>query len=337
MKAKIRTRNEGNHVNLGDVLPISTPYVLIIEPASICNQRCLFCPTGNSKDLKVLKNNKGILDFDLFKKIIDDTKNFDSFIKVVRLYKMGEPLLNPFFSKMVKYAKKSVNIKKIDTTTNGLLLNSKLNTEIIKAGIDQINISVNGVSADQIFKFTRTKINFDRYVGNIKDLYEKKENCTIYIRAFKQNLSVDDQKRFFEMFGNFADRIFLENLIPNWPEFQINEKNINFKEGIYGQEVLEKKVCPYIFYTMVINSDGSISACLQDWKRKLIAGNSNNESLRDIWLGNILDAYRLEHLKGNRNHNPICANCGVISYGFMDNIDNSSTKILYRLKNKTFN
>lgn len=53
---------------------------------------------------------------------------------------------------MIKLAKDSKYFKRIDTTTNGVLLNKELNRRIINAGIDQINISVNGVSEEQIYK-----------------------------------------------------------------------------------------------------------------------------------------------------------------------------------------
>jgi MoaA/NifB/PqqE/SkfB family radical SAM enzyme len=43
---------------------------------------------------------------DLYKKIIDDMKKFEHPIKVLRLYKDGEPLINKHFPEMISYAKK---------------------------------------------------------------------------------------------------------------------------------------------------------------------------------------------------------------------------------------
>ncbi|GAI93190.1 unnamed protein product, partial [marine sediment metagenome] len=56
------------------------------------------------------------MDFELYKKIIDDLKEFDAPLKVLRLYKDGEPLLNNRFADMVRYAKGSGVVKYIDTT-----------------------------------------------------------------------------------------------------------------------------------------------------------------------------------------------------------------------------
>ena len=270
MKAKIKSRvNTENHTVLGEVVPLETPFVLLVDPSNLCNFRCRFCPTGDQDLIRKTGRYQGILDFNLFKKIIDDLKEFPEPIKVLRLYKEGEPLINPHFADMIKYAKESKRVLRIDTTTNGALLNPKLNRQIIDAGIDRINISVNGISSEQIYKFTNARVDFEKYVENIRDLYENKGNCEIYIKAIKENLSSDEQSKFFDIFGNISDLIYLENLSPVWPEFKFDGIEMKFSSGHYGQPITKRQVCPNIFYTMVINSDGKTSLCVGDWKHQL--------------------------------------------------------------------
>ena len=72
-------------------------------------------------------------------------------------------------------------VKRIDTTTNGLLLNPERNRKLIASGIDQINISVNGVDEGQYKKLTNREIDFGKFVSNIKDLYLNRGDCEIYI------------------------------------------------------------------------------------------------------------------------------------------------------------
>ncbi len=329
MKAQIKKRieDDSKRVNLGEVLPLSTPYVLMIDPSSACNHSCRFCPTGDSELIKESGRFVGTMDFDLYKKIIKDVHQFDNDVKVLRLYKIGEPLVNPHFSEMISWARTNTKIKKIETTTNGLLFNPGLNRKIINAGISQINISVNGVSEDRIYHYTRTKVDFKKYVDNIKDLYENKGECEIYIKAIKQNLTADEKKRFFDIFGNMADRIFLENLSPAWPEFEFDDIPMDFKAGHYGQEIYERQVCPFLFYVMVINSDGLVSTCVQDWKQKMIVGNTVVESVKDIWLGEQLNSYRMNHLDGYKKHYSACQKCLVMSHGVLDNVDSMAPTI----------
>ncbi len=338
MKAEIKKRieSDNNRVNLGNVLPLETPYVLMIDPSSACNHKCKFCPTGDNKLIKSTERFVGTLDYGKFQKIIDDCSDFKNPIKVLRLYKVGEPLVNQRFSQMIEYARSNSNIIKIETTTNGMGFNKELNRNIIKAGINQINISVNGVSSERIYHFTRTKLDFKKYVENIKDLYENKGDCEIYIKAIKQNLTEDEQKYFFDIFGNMADRIFLENISPAWPEFDFDDIPMEFEAGHYGQEICERQVCPFLFYVMVVNSDGLVSTCVQDWKQKMIVGDTAKESIKDIWLGDNLNQYRYDHLNGNKKEYSACQNCLVMSHGVLDNIDSMAKTIKSKMLSDQF-
>lgn len=332
MKAKIKRRvDTENHTVLGEVVPLETPFVLLIDPSNLCNFRCKFCPTGNQDLIRKTGRYQGILNFNLFKKIINDLKEFSEPIKVLRLYKEGEPLINPYFSDMIKYAKDSKKILRIDTTTNGALLNPKLSRQIVAAGLDQINISVNGVSSEQIYKFTNARIDFDKYIGNIRDFYENRGKCEVYIKAIRENLSLDEQSKFFDIFGDISDRIFLENLSPAWPEFKFDGIDMKFNAGHYGQPIIEKRVCPYIFYIMVINSDGKTSLCVGDWRHQLGYGDTNQQSVKDIWLGDIINSYRIANLENRRGENSFCRTCQVLAHGTLENIDEYAGEIRQKL------
>lgn len=336
MKAKIKSRIDSeNHIMLGRVLPLEAPFVLLVDPSSLCNFRCKFCPSGDQDLIRKTGRYQGILDYNLFKKIIDDLKEFPEPIKTLRLYKEGEPLLNPNLADMIKYAKDSKKVLKVDTTTNGALLNPKINRQIIAAGIDQINISVNGVSSEQIYKYSNAKVDFEKYVDNIRDLYENKDNCEIYIKSIKENLSADEQSKFFDIFGEISDRIYLEHLSPAWPEFKFDELKMKFNSGHYGQPIVRKQVCPYIFYIMVINSDGGTSLCVGDWKHQLGYGDTRTQSVKDIWLGDAANSYRIANLENKRCDIDFCKNCQVLSHGTLENVDIYAKEILERMNKKS--
>lgn len=338
MKAKkIQRLSINERSNLGEILPLEQPYVLLIDPSNLCNLRCKFCPSGYQDLISGTGRVQKVMNFDLYKKIIDDTSEFNKDIKVLRLYKEGEPLINPNFDQMIYYAKRKRNISRIDTTTNGVLLNPELNRKIIDAGIDQINISVNGVNAEQIFKYTNRRIEFSKYVENIRDLYEHKGNCEIYIKAIEDNLTQSEQQTFYEIFGEISDRIYLERLSPAWPDFEFNSIKKEFNIGNYGQEIENRQVCPYIFYVMVINSDGTVSTCVGDWKHNQILGDTKKNSLKEIWFGTEMRKCWESHLELKKDCYNMCENCKVIVYGAFDNIDSFANSILTRLQNNEFN
>ncbi len=95
--------------------------------------------------------------------------------------------------------------------------------------------------------------------------------------------------------------------------------------------MIERSVCPYIFYSTTINSDGSVSLCVQDWARKLVVGSVAEQSVKDIWLGQRINAHRLSHLNGCRKNNATCGQCQCMSLGVFDNIDSKAEEIKQRL------
>lgn len=330
-------RKVEEHKILGKIVPLKMPFVIVLDPSNLCNHRCKFCPTGDDKLIKTTKRWNGLFNFDLFKKIINDLKEFDTPLNVLRLYKEGEPLINKKFPEMVRYAKYSGHVKRVDVTSNGMLLNPELNIKLVESGLDRINISVNGVSDEQIQFYTNTKVDFDKYVQNIRHLYRNKGNLEIFIKSIKENLSKEEQKKFYDIFGEISDRIFLENISPAWPEFEFNGIPMKFSCGNYGQEIINRTICPYIFYMMVINSDGKVSFCIGDYKHILIAGDTKKQSVKEIWNGNILNKARLEQLNGNIKNMIFCKNCEVISHGTLDNLDPYKEEILKRFKENMYN
>jgi radical SAM protein with 4Fe4S-binding SPASM domain len=333
MKAKIQPRIASkDRTNLEKVIPLKTPFVIFVDPSDICDFQCKFCPTADRELMKKIPGRNHIMDFNLYKKIIDDICKFEKPIKVLRLYKDGEPLLNPQFAKMVKYAKEKKCSKRIDTTTNASLLNPKRNLEIIEAGLDRINISIEGVNEKQYLEFSKYKIDFDKLVGNIRHLYENRKNCEIFIKICGDTISKEDKKKFYEIFGDIADGVYIEHIMACWPEFELKGVKVNQEVGLYGQKIKEVQVCPYVFYSFSINSDGSASACFLDWSKKLIIGDVKKESVKDIWNGKKLLSYQKMFLEKKRKEHPVCGNCGQMSHGLPDDIDAYAEMLLKKIE-----
>lgn len=323
MIAKVKPRiNLENRTCLEEVIPLSTPMILFVDPSNICNFKCKFCPTGYHDIIRDTGRRQCLMNFDLYKKIIDDVGEFDKPLKVLRLYKEGEPFLNKRFADMVRYAKESGNVSYIDTTTNGYLLTPETIEPIIDAGLDRINISVGGMSDSQFLEFTGANVNFEKFVDNVINLYKTKGNCEICIKITGDFMTEEEKIRFFDTFGNYTDRIFIENVAPCWPEFDVKDLlGVNITKGIYNQPLCNVDTCPYIFYMFSINSDGSVSLCFLDWARKLIIGDVRKQSLKEIWEGDMLFQHQLRHLRGKRKENTVCKQCGQLSHCLPDNID----------------
>jgi MoaA/NifB/PqqE/SkfB family radical SAM enzyme len=322
-----------NRAKLEEVIPLRTPMILFVDPCSACNFRCRFCPNGDAQLIRQTGRWQGSMTLDLFQKIVDDLREFEEPLKVLRLYKDGEPLLNARLPEMIAYAKAARIADFIDTTTNGFLLSCDRGRSLLDAGLDRINISVDGMSDAQFLEFTGVRVKFDQFVDNIRTFYEMKGACEVCVKIAGDYLSEEDKANFFETFGDISDRIFIENTAPCWPEFDVEGRlNIAIQKGIYDQEISQVNTCPYIFYSISINSDGMASLCFLDWARKLLIGDARVQTIKEIWHGDALYRHQVAHLNGRRSDNAICCECGQLSHGLPDNIDPYADELLLKLR-----
>ena len=80
-------------------ISFNSPTYLLIEPVSTCNLRCPFCFQTDKSFTK--KPFMGVMDFDLFKKIVDEADNLK--VGAITLASRGEPTLHKKYKEMIKY------------------------------------------------------------------------------------------------------------------------------------------------------------------------------------------------------------------------------------------
>ncbi|MDD2958145.1 MAG: radical SAM/SPASM domain-containing protein [Lachnospiraceae bacterium] len=337
MSAKLKPRIDlHDREELKDALPLRTPYVVYIDPCDTCNFHCKFCPSGDGALLKkTTGRGHGPMDFGLYKVLIDGMGDFKDKIKVIRLYKDGEPLLNPHFPEMVRYAKESGFCERVDTTTNASLLTPELSLQIIDAGLDRINISIEGVNAAQYQDFSRYNIDYDTFVKNITFFYEHRKQCEMNIKINGDILTEAQEQQFYATFGNITDGISVEHIIDYWPKFKQDKVTVNEAVGLLGNEIKEVCVCPYVFYEMAINSDGSYSLCRFDWNHSMLLGRELDvfSSPRRVWDSTLLWEFQNMFLRGERTSRAylLCAKCGLLKQGSPEDIDEFSQLLLDRM------
>ena len=140
------------------------------------------------------------------------------------------------------------------------------------------------------------------------------------------------QEIFYDLFGDICDAIFIDTVIPLWSDYaEITEKFDIHNKGMHGQELKNVKICPYSFYNLIINSDGEVTVCCADWKRKLVVGDLKEQSLYQIWNGEKLRKFWIDMLQGNKNEYEMCRKCLLPIYDCNDDIDDYADQILGRI------
>ncbi len=322
-----------DRIELKNSLPLRTPYVIYIDPCDTCNFHCKFCPSGNLELMKKTRGRgHGPMDFEVYKGIIDSLREFPDPVRVIRLYKEGEPLLNPHFADMVRYAKAAPNVLRVDTTTNASLLTPERSLAILDAGLDRINISVEGMTAQQYWDFSGHKLDFQRFVDNIAFFYAHKGSCEMTIKINGDLLTPQQEEDFYKTFGDITDGISVEHTIEYWPKY--NGMQVDFDESVnmLGGRAGEVMVCPYVFYEMCINSDATYSLCRFDWNHamKMDPHVSCPPTPKKVWDSITLWQFQQQFLKKERKMMTVlsCPKCGVLKQGVPEDLDEFAEEIL---------
>ena len=95
-------------VKLHEVVPLSGPWTMYIDVTNKCNFKCIYCPTGNPEMLDRASRVQQNMPMELYAKLIEDMKEFPHKVKIINLYKDGDPLMNKQFVEMVQDRKSVV-------------------------------------------------------------------------------------------------------------------------------------------------------------------------------------------------------------------------------------
>ena len=346
IKAKIQPRiYSADKVKLEDVAPLKTPFSVHIDVCSYCNFKCSFCFQADILGKKDKNFPHGMMSEDLFKKTVDQLKEFPDKIKKIKIGNHGEPTMHSKLPEFIKYARDSGTAEVIEVFTNGSKLNPELNRKLVDSGLQRINISLEGLSEERYLKVAKAKINWNEFVANIKDLYEYSRNkgdLVIYVKIVnnaselngKTVFSMNDEEKnyFYKTFGNISDEVYIEKIVPQWAETQLDKQNALEYTGMYDQKTVKyKKVCPFIFMYLHINHDGIVSPCTLDWPREVSIGNTKKNSPKEIWNGKTLKDLQIAQLQGKRDEIKFCKDCSAPMVCCDENLDNHTDVLLKNL------
>ncbi len=306
----------GKRTQLADVLPLATPFLVQIFPAYACNFSCNYCIHSIPREKRGFIANKSMMDFDFYKKCINDLTEFPQKIKMLRFAATGEPLLHPQIAEMVKYAKQKNIANSLDIVTNASLLTKEISDKLIDAGLDWLRISIQGLSSNRYREVCGSEIDFENFVERIRYFYKKRWRTKVYIKIIDCALEKGEEEKFYEIFGDISDKIAIEHLTPAVSDIdylKLSDKPLEISQN--GNTVQNAYICPQPFYMMQINPDCNVVPCCS-MKTAFICGNASEDSLVGIWSGGRLKKFQIAKLKHQKNH--ICQKCKTYKFGMFE-------------------
>lgn len=266
------------------------PVHLDIEATNRCNLVCTFCDK-----LPYLKpEDFGFLDFDLFKRIMDEgsEKNLCG----LKLSYRGEPLLHPRLADMVGYAKKK-GLLDVYFNTNAMLLSEAKARALIEAGLDRISVSMEGVDP-AAYERERIGADFDVVKRNLERLLNLRAQSGLtypLVRLQTVALPGIDLNEYARYWSAYAD----ETAAIDYKE--ANDRNTSL--------VAEDWACPQLWQRMTIEWDGRIMPCNNDDYRYLSPGNVAAMSVMECWQSPVVQSARELHMHGCSHELLSCNGC----------------------------
>jgi len=274
------------------------PPCLQIEPASICNYRCLFCYQIDEEFTRKSNGMMGMMSLDLFKRLIDQA---ECKCEAVTLASRGEPLVCPDIEAMIRYAGGKFLALKLNT--NAWFLDEKLCHAVLESGVNTVVFSADAASEPTYSKL-RVNGNLEKVHENIRRFRDIREQhyskSQVLTRVSGVKVSGADTLEDMEKFwGELVDQVVFVKYNP-W-------------ENSYEKLVNEiKEPCSDLWRRMFVWWDGTVNPCDVDFKSTLCIGNVKSDSLRGLWKSSKYTSLRESHQEKKRSQCEPCARCTFV-------------------------
>lgn len=288
---------------------LTFPKYLSIQTTSLCNASCLFCPYDRVKNLFPAKT----MEINLYKKIIDECGKYKEVERII-LYMNNEPLTDRYIIERINYAKEKIPGISVHLLTNGTLLDDKTADQLINSGLDWLGVSFHGIKKETIEK--TMGIPYDLTFSRINKFIEKarkKKNLKEYlmITLLKHKYLTESEKdeaikfwknKGIERISYFKKPISRAGNVKKLSKVY-NQGKITGCNSIWADEMLH------------IGEDGKVVLCCMDWKREVVLGDLNNQTVKEIWQGERKKTWEMIQGKREMPASFLCRRCEEAALG----------------------
>lgn len=226
-------------------------------------------------DPTVYPNRNLHMSVDTVDKITKDLSDIN-YVGRISLSGFGEPLLTKNFIDIVKTIKHNLPNCILDTNTSGDKLTKEVIDELYAAGMDMLYIN----------------------------LYDGPEQVEYFTQLFE---NISEKKYVFRPHWKNVDATY--NLI-------LNNRGGTIQSVVTGfiQEPL-KQQCYFPFSRAMVDYNGDLILCPNDWSRNYIVGSLLETHIKDLWMGERMKDIRLKLANYNRDTSPcnVCNTNGTLT------------------------
>ncbi len=267
----------------------SHPSILYLEPGTICNLRCPFCPTGNGE----LRLAKELLSLENFGRIMSHIRV--EYLTRAHLYNWGEPLLNPHLNEFIRFFSARNIHTTVSTNFSVKDYDEAFLAELAQSGLEELLVSVDGATQATYERY-RVRGDLGRVIRNMKLLAEVKaregvSRPRVQLRMLLNRHNepeIEAAARLAESVG--ATFVLNENFfVPSdrreeWEAESVRRRFGDVPPTIYGRRrrsVIHTE-CRQMWDTLVVNSNGDVFPCCIVHEPASALGNLIEQDVEEI-------------------------------------------------------
>jgi len=313
-----RPSYDTNRTKLKDVIPLSGPFGMYIEPTRNCELKCFYCMHATRGDPSGELAKTGFkmahMEMDAYKKIVKDIMSFPTTPKRITFSGLGEPLMNPRLCEMIQFLRSAGFKERCDVLTNAVSLTSAQADELVSSGVNRIQISVQGLTGEAYKKVAGVYVDIERYIKAISYLYKRKGECEIFIKIIDSNLEKpSDEALFYEMFEPVCDSIHIEHLVVMEHQMGDLGGKVDRSLNLNREPFVPREVCGIMFYFLQVNVDGDVYPCSTPGLPTAFSlGNVKEKTLSEIWNGHKRNRLLRGNLVNGYRAFPPCRECSSV-------------------------
>ncbi|MBN1296343.1 radical SAM protein [bacterium] len=285
----------------------SRPVSMQLEITNACNFRCLMCPFHGPE--KASNRPIGCLQVADYRSLLEQFREMGGTFLIPQ--GAGESFLHPDIGEMLTIATADMDLD-VGLNTNGSHMSDEIIRTILDCGVKEIGFSIDALDPET----------FHRITGG--DLAQVEEGIDLLIarrRERRQRLPlirvlIVEQAENREEIPEFVSR-----WISRVDEVVVQALRVEAGRTLGERRKEKRRPCRHLIDTIFVQWDGQMVVCCEDWESVTGVGNVFESSLRELWLGPVMNAYRDAQRRGIWAPPEICRRCDAWAGGVETTID----------------
>ncbi len=299
-------RENSPSYGFGGRLTADFPSQVVVDVTEACNLACIHCSHPGFKKSPQYRGRH--LDPGLNEKLVAEVAEFGrGCIQYLRYTGCGEPLLHPRLFDLLRVAVQGAGCQ-VSLTTNGTLLKEKAVERLLATGVEVVDISLDAFTPETYANIrvkgdlAATRANVLRLLAKAKEAGSRTKVVVTFIEQPRNRGEIEDFRRYWRDMG--ADYVIIRRLHANAGDLCLRADQM--RQAARG---LKRRPCLYPWERIILNAEGSLLFCPDDWNRGSALADFRGAAIREVWQGEAYRRLREAHMTNAFGEFPLCRQC----------------------------